>query len=471
MRLSALDWEWPWDWDWSPSDWADDIVTWLSEQALKGLTNMWGLLADKALLNPDVTQLSQVRELNTTSMVIVNSCYVLAIIVAGVLVMTKDTMQIRYGIGDLAPRLVVGLIAANMASFITSTLIGLSNGFTRALTGEGIASAGAFGHLRDTVNTAVTGNGVDLLLLLILTVVIAGLTAALLVMWLVRIGVLVVLAGVAPIALACHGLPFTESAAKLWWRTMFGTLGTVVVQALLLHAALSMFLDPNTDREQLGLNTTDTGTLNLFIVVCLMMATVKVPGLMRRYVMRGGGGNAVTAFARVMLIQQLTRGLKFKAPARLSGGRVGAGRGRTAARNLSGPRGDGDGAHWRPRGRAEIAAGRNAGTAAGSRNAAGTRAAAANAATSAGQRAAATPPAGPRMATPPPADPPTADGARSRSRRSTAPSQPPAPSPAAPTAGSRPRLAVPTATPAAAVPRSRPRMAAPPWPTRGRRRS
>jgi hypothetical protein len=40
--------------------------------------------------------------------------------------------------------------------------------------------------------------------------------------WIVRVAVLVILAGVAPVAMACYNLPWTQRAAQLWWRSMLG---------------------------------------------------------------------------------------------------------------------------------------------------------------------------------------------------------------------------------------------------------
>jgi hypothetical protein len=64
---------------------------------------------------------------------------------------------------------------------------------------------------------------------------------------------LVVAVGISPIALALHGTPQTEGAAKLWWRTLLGTLGTVVIQAVALHTTLAIFLNPDTNFPVLGL--------------------------------------------------------------------------------------------------------------------------------------------------------------------------------------------------------------------------
>jgi hypothetical protein len=60
----------------------------------------------------------------------------------------------------------------------------------------------------------------------------------------------------------------------------------------------------------LGLPDDPGGIMNLFIVVILLWTTVRIPGLVRRYVMQGGGRtNFLGAVVRVVIVQQLTRGL------------------------------------------------------------------------------------------------------------------------------------------------------------------
>src|SRR5882724_11499763 len=99
---------------------------------------------------PDVTGLPQVQRLTGTSTAVVNTGFVLAVIAAGVTVMTRETLQVRYGIGELGPRLVVAFVAANLAGPMTRALIGAANTLTVGLTGEGIAQSGAFGQLART---------------------------------------------------------------------------------------------------------------------------------------------------------------------------------------------------------------------------------------------------------------------------------------------------------------------------------
>jgi hypothetical protein len=120
--------------------------------------------------------------------------------------------------------------------------------------------------------------------------------------------VLVVLCGIAPVALACHGLPFAEPVARLWWRSMLAVLGIVMVQAFGLHATLAVFLSPQSDLAALGIPGDSSGTINLFIVVALLWATVRVPSMARRYV-GGGGSSRLGTIVRVVVVQAITRGL------------------------------------------------------------------------------------------------------------------------------------------------------------------
>jgi len=292
------------------ADWLmDNVISWLAKAVLACFKAVWGLLAQTAFTTPDVTTLPQVTAFSDRSLIVVNTVFVLAIIAAGVTVMTHETVQVRYGIGDLLPRLVVGFVAANFATPICKNLIQLSNALTQALTGDGIDSKDSFAHMQRVV-VAALGSEEQAFLLVIIGLIIAVLSAMLLVVFLIRVAVLVVLVGIAPAALACHALPYTEAAARLWWRAMLVCLGTVTLQALTLHTALSIFLDPNANEPLLGIPNDPNGTLNLFIVACLLWATVKIPGLMRRYVSGGGGSsNMVGAFLRVVVVQQLTRGL------------------------------------------------------------------------------------------------------------------------------------------------------------------
>jgi hypothetical protein len=310
----------------------DTVVGWLTAAVLAALEALWGLLAQTAFTSPDVTVLPQVATISGRSQVVVNTAFVLAIIAVAVTVMTHETVQVRYGVGDLVPRMVVGFIAANFATPICSQLIQTANALTGALTGDGITAAGSFEQMRRVVTGALT-NASESFLLVVVGLVIAVLTGVLLVYWLVRTGVLIILVGIAPVALACHATPFTDGAARLWWRSLLGVLATVTLQAFAMHTTLSIFLDPNANLPALGIPRDPTGTLNLFIVACLLWVTVKIPGMVRRYVLRGGQNSSAAMVVRMLFIQQVSRLVRLPLGGRwrTAGAGAAAGGGRRAA--------------------------------------------------------------------------------------------------------------------------------------------
>jgi hypothetical protein len=333
------------------ADWLlSDVVKWvLANAVLSSLNALWGMLAATQLTNPDVTVLPQVAAITSRSHLVVNIGFVLAIITAGITVMTHESIQIRYGIGDLAPRLVVGFIASNFSTTLCKNLIDTANAVTRAMTGEHVGSQDSFAHLLRVINDALNDPD-SAVLLAVIGLILAVLTAMLVIGWLIRLGVLIVLVGVAPVALACHATPYTDPVARLWWRSILGLLATVLLQALALYTTLNIFLSPDANLQALG-GPKDAGALNLLIVVCLLWAVVRIPGLMRKYVMRGGGqSNVLGLMVRMALVQPLMRmipglgrGGRAAARAGVARGatRGGAGRGPSMANTAI--------AYWRPR--------------------------------------------------------------------------------------------------------------------------
>jgi hypothetical protein len=294
-------------------DWFfDSVLGWLGTAVAGSIQALWSLLAATLLASPDVTASPQVMTLSARSLVVANTCYVLVILVAGVLVMTRETVQVRYGIAELAPRVVIGLVAANLATPLCRGLIGLGNALTDALTDGPVAGPGAGQQMTTTITAALNdGLGPAKLLVVVITILVVALTAMLLSTSLVRIGVLIVLTGLAPAALACHGLPQLDGVARLWWRSMLATLGTVTLQAFALHAGLSVFLSPGANWPSIGLPGEVTPLANLFVVVCLLWATVKIPKLMSRYVTHATSRAPGGVLVRAVLVQSLMRAARI----------------------------------------------------------------------------------------------------------------------------------------------------------------
>ncbi|MFI6078900.1 hypothetical protein ACIA5C_46075 [Actinoplanes sp. NPDC051343] len=311
----------------------DAVIKWFAGVIVGALNILWGLLTATAFTTPDVTVLTEVKSIASASLAMVNTVYVLAILWMAILILGRDTIQSRYGLSELIPRLIIGLIAANLAMPLCSQLIGLANAVTAALTSQDITSPGSMKQMQQLVAASLgdpSGSDPAGFLLLLIGLVIAVMVGMLLMQWIVRIGILIVAVGVAPIALALHGTPHTEPAAKLWWRTMLGALATVLIQAIALHTTLTVFLSPNADLPLLGLPGSPGAAMKLMVVMCLLWSILKVPAMMRRYVSKSSP-SSVGTIVRVMFVQQLTRGLSRAA----GGGRAA----RTAAAAGRGPGG------------------------------------------------------------------------------------------------------------------------------------
>ncbi len=285
------------------------IISALAGVVTGAINTLWRLLAATVLTTPDVTALPQVQVITARSVAIVDIAYVLAIIAAGVMVMARESVQARYGLNDLAPRLVLGFIAANFSVSVCREAITLANALTRALTGDTITAHGSFTQLLRIITAALTDNGTAFLSVVIV-LVLAVLVASLLILWITRLITLIILAGVAPLALACHGLPWTEPVARLWWRSLAGCLTTVIAQALALHTGLSILLDPDANQPALGFPHDPSATFNLLIAVCLLWMTVRIPGLIRRHLVgTTRQRSALGSILRFVVLQYLTRSL------------------------------------------------------------------------------------------------------------------------------------------------------------------
>src|SRR5947199_4756661 len=158
----------------------DSALSWFTGKILDALNALWNLLLHLALTIPDVTTLPQVRDITTTSLLIVNTAYALAIIAVGVVVMSREIVQTRYGIAELGPRLVIGWIGANMSTFICTNLINDANALTQALAGDSISGTGSFGQLHDTITSAAS-NAPGAVLTLVVMAILAVLTGMLMV--------------------------------------------------------------------------------------------------------------------------------------------------------------------------------------------------------------------------------------------------------------------------------------------------
>jgi hypothetical protein len=284
----------------------DQILDWLATAILACLDGLIGVITGALLVTPDVTGLPQVQALTGRSVLVVDMVFVLAFVAAGVLTMTAGgDERSRYTAKDLVPRLIVGFITAHFSQLWCAALVDLANALTDALTSDGVDGKGALDAIK--LHMAAARDGSAGLLFVVCAATIVFLLAATAFSVIVRFAVVLVLTAIAPLALACHALPQTDPAARLWWKAYSGTLAVPVVQGFFLYAGQWMLTDPSHMLPVLGLPVEPGGVLNLFVVMVLLWTTVRVPGLMRRLVSSAGGtrSNPVAAVVRVLVVQQL----------------------------------------------------------------------------------------------------------------------------------------------------------------------
>lgn len=277
------------------------IDSWLGDLVKSALEPVLHLVATSVLSSPDLSG-GRIASLWTSVAILANTLYVLFVLAAGVLVMAHGTLQTHHTLKEIAPRLVIGIIASNASLWLICQSVSLGNALVAALMNGEISAEGIGSRLTSLIVYEVfLPGGIGALLLVIIGGVIAAMGIALIVTGLVRATVLMVLTAGAPLAFACHALPHTEGLAKLWWRAILGCLATQIAQALVLVVCMQVFFDPKADNI-LGLPT-GGGLTDLLVCLVLFFVLIKIPVWASRVVMHRSafGQTRVTGLARSYL--------------------------------------------------------------------------------------------------------------------------------------------------------------------------
>lgn len=269
------------------------IASFLASLLQPFVAPVMNLLAHLMLSTPDVTQIPRVAALWDGLRILACSLYVLAVLATGILAMGHGTVQQRWSVRELIPRLVLGLLAANLSLTMCHQVIGLVNAVSGAVFGDGITADDLAGTLTGMLlnGNPVTGPLYLQVLGLAVTVMAFALVAALL----IRVACVVVLVVASALMLACHGFPGTDGAARLWWKAFFGVMGVQVLQSVVFLVAVKVLLDPG-NYNFLGVPTVGS-LINLTVLGACLYLLIKIPGWIRhlvtspvqRTVGRGGG--------------------------------------------------------------------------------------------------------------------------------------------------------------------------------------
>jgi hypothetical protein len=259
------------------------INGWFRDLVTSALNPVLALLGHTLLATPDVTG-GRIGALWGMTAGIANALVVLFVMAGGALVMTRETLHTRYAVKDLAPRIVVAVIAANASLALVGAAIPTVNALSRALLGRGVDAGDATAAMRQLVMTPLASGGIFLVLLGLVAAILA---IVLLVTYIMRVALLTLLVAAAPLALICHALPQTEGTARLWWRAVAGLFVVQLAQSLVLISALRVFFSPD-GNAAVGLSASG-GLVDLLVTICLLWVMVRIPTWVSRIVFAGSG--------------------------------------------------------------------------------------------------------------------------------------------------------------------------------------
>jgi hypothetical protein len=248
---------------------SQSITSWFASLVESAVNPVLGIIGNDLLSTPQPGSFPAVTGMWGTSLSITDAAYVLFVLAGGILLMGYETVQVSTSAKEIAPRLFLGLAAANLSLIFISRAVDLGNGLASALAGQGADPQAAGQALANTIRNSISTGGIFIILLALVAVILALVLA---VTYVLRLMGLILLTAVAPLALACYALPQTAWAARWWWRAMTALLVIPAAQALVMSAAVKVFFTTawvNTDISQY--------LLHMLITICLLYILMRIP--------------------------------------------------------------------------------------------------------------------------------------------------------------------------------------------------
>ncbi len=279
------------------------INEWFAALVKDALDPAMVLVGRTLLSTPQIAGEASVRSYWQASLGVADALLVLVVVAGGVLVMGHETLQSRYALKDVLPRLAVAAVAANLSLVVCEQMVSIANALASGLLGAGVSPEQAGHTLQTLVLNAIESGGIFLVLV---GLVCALLAVALIVTYLVRAAGIVFLVGAAPVCLLAHGLPQTEGLARLWWRLMFAALGVQVAQAIVLAGAVHVFFSQG-GKGALGL--TGGGSLvDLLLALCLLFVLFRIPFWAKDLALSGRHHSRSAGMAKSYITFRVIRG-------------------------------------------------------------------------------------------------------------------------------------------------------------------
>lgn len=231
------------------------------------------LLGDTAFTTPTLDSLPGVANLWNNSWLIVMACYSGLIMIGGIIVMSHESVQSRYSIKEIAPRLIVSFFASMLSLFLIDKAIRLANALSAAVLTDGVDPPQLGDTLTKSISGAYSAMASGGLFVVLLQVVLVIAVIALLLVYVVRVILTLILIVSAPLWVACHALPHTDGIARWGWRALGATLGIQVAQSLTLIVAVNTFLNGSVHL----FSSVGGGLMMLFAVLGLLYILFKIP--------------------------------------------------------------------------------------------------------------------------------------------------------------------------------------------------
>ncbi|MET8846014.1 hypothetical protein [Amycolatopsis sp. NPDC004625] len=236
-----------------------------------GLNPLLDLLGKTLLTTPEPDQLPGLGAIWVGSWHILLAAYVVLVLLAGLIIMGYQTLQARYTVKEIAPRLVVGFLAGTLSLFLATKGIQIANAVSTAILGIGADPAEMTRSLITMVQGSLHGGG---LFLGILGLGLVAMLLVLLVVFVVRVIATVLLIAGAPFVLMFHALPHTEGVAYWWWKGTGCVLAIQVGQSLTLVVTVRIFFAPG-GFTLFGPSL--SALMNLLLCLALFYVLIKIP--------------------------------------------------------------------------------------------------------------------------------------------------------------------------------------------------
>jgi hypothetical protein len=266
------------------------ITSWFAGLVKSAVNPLLSLIGQTALSTPQPDSIAAVRTLWGTSLGIADACYGLLVLIGGIIVMSHETLQTSYSAREIAPRIVIGFITANLSMVLMSKAVDIANGLSAAFTAGGVDPQSAARSLMTTLGNSVSSGGIFLILLALAGVILALVLAA---VYVIRLMAVVLLAAAAPVLLALYALPQTAWAARWWWRALTAALAIQVAQGLVLTAAVQVFFAPGWLPYHISSALGQT-----LITLCLLWILMRIPFWIARPVLTPFGRSPLRRVAR-----------------------------------------------------------------------------------------------------------------------------------------------------------------------------